>query len=331
MPHNIIIGRSIKDRKKFGEKASIFLGRHYVKMEQTVSLSSNILMDVARTHVVLIDGKRGSGKSYTLGVMAEEMARLPKEVADNLSILIFDTMGIFWTMKHPNQKEENLLAGWKMKPAQLDNIDVYIPEGSYKDYKKKGILVDYSLSIKTSELDAGDWANVFGVELMHPIGIALEKSIAELQDGKKEYGILDIINEINSDKTLDKNVKDATINRLIAAESWGLFSKTGTSIKDLVKGGRVSVIDISCYSYTAGSWGIKNLVVGIISKKLLQERMIARKIEELKQIAAGTSFFGLEKGIETGEEMPLVWILIDEAHEFLPREGKTGATDALVQ
>ena len=29
--------------------------------------------------------------------------------------------------------------------------------------------------------------------------------------------------------------------------------------------------------------------------------------------------------------MPLVWIIIDEAHEFLPREGKTPATDSLVQ
>jgi len=331
MPNNIIIGRNVKDKKIFGEKAAVFLGRHYVKMEQTVSLSSNIFMDVARTHVVLIDGKRGSGKSYTLGVIAEEMSNLPDEVSKNLAVLIFDTMGIFWTMKHANQKEEKLLNGWGMQPTALDNVDVYIPEGYYKDYTNKGIAADYPLTIKTSELDASDWANVFGVDLMHPIGVAIEKSLAELSDGKKNFGILDLINEINSDKTLDKEVKDATINRLIAAESWGLFSKTGTEIRDLVQGGRVSVLDISCYSYTAGSWGIKNLVVGIISKKLLQDRMISRKIEELKQIEAGTSFFGFENRSKTKEEMPLVWILIDEAHEFLPREGKTGATDALVQ
>ena len=29
--------------------------------------------------------------------------------------------------------------------------------------------------------------------------------------------------------------------------------------------------------------------------------------------------------------MPLVWIFIDEAHEFLPKDSKTPATDALVQ
>ena len=29
--------------------------------------------------------------------------------------------------------------------------------------------------------------------------------------------------------------------------------------------------------------------------------------------------------------MPLIWMFVDEAHEFLPLEGKTIATDALVQ
>ena len=31
------------------------------------------------------------------------------------------------------------------------------------------------------------------------------------------------------------------------------------------------------------------------------------------------------------KEIPLVWMFIDEAHEFLPLEGKTAATDALIQ
>ena len=31
------------------------------------------------------------------------------------------------------------------------------------------------------------------------------------------------------------------------------------------------------------------------------------------------------------QPQPLVWIFIGEAHEFLPREGRTPATDALVQ
>ena len=40
--------------------------------------------------------------SYTMGVMAEEMANLPTEIANRIAVLIVDTMGIYWTMKYPN-------------------------------------------------------------------------------------------------------------------------------------------------------------------------------------------------------------------------------------
>ncbi|MBM3229996.1 hypothetical protein FJZ26_06195, partial [Candidatus Parvarchaeota archaeon] len=40
--------------------------------------------------------------SYSMGVMAEEMANLPEDVSANLSIIMLDTMGVYWTMKYPN-------------------------------------------------------------------------------------------------------------------------------------------------------------------------------------------------------------------------------------
>jgi|TARA_Y100000034_G_scaffold126499_1_gene177822 hypothetical protein len=331
MPYDIIVGRTVSDKKKFGDKGTIFLGRHYVKMGQTVSLSSNIRMDVARSHVVLISGKRGSGKSYTLGVMAEEMSSLPEEVSKNLGILMFDTMGIFWTMKYANQKEEDLLAGWNEIPRKLDTVDVFTPIGYASEYKKRKIPVDFPFSIKTSELNAGDWANVFNLDLMKPIGILIEKIIGEFQEQKKEYDVVDIIKTIEKDTTIDRTTKDAAINLFGSTKGWGLFSKKGTEIKDLIRPGRVSVLDISCYSHMAGSWGIKNLVTGLVSKKLLLERMTARKIEEIKTIEAGTSYLGFETKRKSKEEMPMVWLMIDEAHEFLPKEGKTAASDALIQ
>src|SRR3989344_4068410 len=60
--YDIIVGRSEADRKKFGMNGTILLGRHYVKMGRTTSLSNNIYLDVARSHVVFICGKRGGGK-----------------------------------------------------------------------------------------------------------------------------------------------------------------------------------------------------------------------------------------------------------------------------
>ncbi|MBU1246014.1 MAG: ATP-binding protein [Nanoarchaeota archaeon] len=330
MAYNIIVGRTESDRKKLGERGTIFLGKGYVKMGQTTSLSNNLFIDVARSHVMLVSGKRGTGKSWTLGVIAEELSSLETEVSQNIATVIFDTMGIFWTMVYPNTREEELLRSWKLAPRQFDTVDIYTPKGYFTEQTKRGVPSKFKFSIKPSELDVGDWCNVFGVELTEPIGIMISRIIDGLKE-KKNYGLDDIIKDVKKDKRTDRHVQDAVENLFVSVIGWGLFSDTGTKIKDIVKRGRVSVIDISCYTHVAGNWSIKSLVIGLICKKLLNERIFYRKLEEVKAIEAGRSYFGLERGDGGKQEMPIVWILIDEAHEFLPKEGKTAATDILVQ
>ena len=62
MPFDIIVGRDQQDLKQFGNQGMVLIGRAYVKMGRTTSLSNNIYLDIARGHVVYITGKRGSGK-----------------------------------------------------------------------------------------------------------------------------------------------------------------------------------------------------------------------------------------------------------------------------
>src|SRR3989344_3441109 len=156
MPYNIVIGRDEADKKKFGSQGLIFLGKGYVKMGQYTSLSNPIYMDTARSHVVLVGGKRGSGKSYSLGVIAEELSSLPSEERKNIASLIFDTMGVFWTMKYENEKEAELLAEWNLKPKKTP-VRVFVPFGFFSDYEKRGIPADFKFSINPSELNAEDW------------------------------------------------------------------------------------------------------------------------------------------------------------------------------
>ncbi|MBU1129123.1 MAG: ATP-binding protein, partial [Nanoarchaeota archaeon] len=119
MSYDIIVGRNEQDKKSFGNRGLVLLGKGYVKMGQYTSLSNKIYMDIARSHVILVAGKRGSGKSYTLGVIAEELSNLPKETSQNIASLIFDTMGIYWTMKYQNEKDKELLKDWKLEPKNL--------------------------------------------------------------------------------------------------------------------------------------------------------------------------------------------------------------------
>ena len=68
MVHEIVLGRSPADLKKYGTTGAVFLGKQYVKMGQTTSLSNPIYLDITGAHVVFVCGKRGGGKSYTMGV-----------------------------------------------------------------------------------------------------------------------------------------------------------------------------------------------------------------------------------------------------------------------
>jgi len=326
MPYDIILGRDESDKKLFGDSGLIFIGKGYVKMGQYTSLSNKIFMDVARSHVVLVAGKRGSGKSYTLGVMAEEISNLPPDVSQNIASLIFDTMGIYWTMKFENEKDRKLLQDWKLKSKNLP-VKVFVPFGFYDSFLEKGMPIDAKFALDVAELNSEDWIMTFGLDITHPISILIQRTLAKLKERGK-FEIQDIISFMEKDDKTGQEIKNATVGLFEAAEDWGIFAKGGnaTQVKDLVNAGMTSVLDLSVYN-SVGAFNIRALVISLVSRKIFNERMESRKKEEVESVSRGMDVsFVTEK-----KDEPLVWIFIDEAHEFLPLNGKTAATDALVQ
>ena len=332
MPYEVIVGRSPSEQAALGKEGLIYIGKSYVQMGPTTSLTNKILMDVAHSHVVLVAGKRGSGKSYALGVIAEEMASLPPEVADNIAVLIYDTMGIFWTMAYPNDKETELLRSWNLQAKKLP-VRIFVPYGHSEEYSKKGIPVTKGFAIKVSELLADDWIMTFGLNFLDPVAIVLQKIVSnlltELKEKGREFDLDDIITAIKEDGQTAQATKNAAVNLFEGARTWGLFAskgESGTEIREVIEGGKTSIIDLSAYS-SIGTFNVRALVIGLLSKKLFNERMSERKYEEVQSVRHG---LGAESYQEK-REMPLVWLFIDEAHEFLPKDGKTSATDVLIQ
>ena len=324
--YDIVIGRSEADKEKYGISGSIFIGKHYVKMGQTVSLSNKVYLDVAKSHVVFIVGKRGSGKSYTMGAIAEGIYDLPEEIKNNLAVVMLDTMGIYWTMKYPNNREKELLDSWELESKGL-NVNIFTPVGFYNEYREKGIPADFPFSIKTSEINAEEWCMIFNVAVTDPIGILIERSINNLKEENIDYGIKEIVNAVSADDRSERSVKDAVENRFLVAEKWGLFGKEGTLIEDLVIPGQIAILDVSAYTTTSGAENLRALVIGLIAQKLFGQRMTARKAEEQESISEEIHFF---EGEKEEKKEPIVWLIIDEAHEFLPNKGKTPATAPLI-
>jgi uncharacterized protein len=327
MAYDIVLGRDESDKKKFGDKGLIFIGKGYVRMGQYTSLSNKIFMDVARSHVVLVAGKRGSGKSYTLGVITEEISNLPPDVSQNIASLIFDTMGIYWTMKFENEKDRKLLQDWKLKTKNLP-VKVFVPFGHYDGYLEKGIPIDEKFALDVRELTAEDWIITFGLGITNPVSVLIQRIIGKLNEREK-FGIADIISSIEQDERTQAEVKNAAIGLFEAAEEWGIFarsSENATEVKDLINAGTTSVLDLSVYN-SVGAFNVRALVISLVSRKIFNQRMESRKKEEINSVSKGMDIsFVSEK-----KDEPLVWLFIDEAHEFLPLDNKTVATDALVQ
>lgn len=328
MPYDIVLGRSEEERQKLGNKIAVFLGKHYVKMGAVTSLSQNVFLDVNNAHVVFICGKRGTGKSYSIGVIAEGIHALPDEIRSRLSVIILDTMGIYWTMKYPNHKDEKLLNEWGFEGNGVP-VKIYTPQGFFKQFREQGIPADVPFAINPAELNPEDWWLTFGLNPNEPLAVFIERKILELKEVMHDFDIPDIVEHIRGDQKEDVHVKNAAENRFLGVAQWGIFSRKATLMKDIAKGGQISVLDLSAYALMPNGWNIKCLVMGLVSQKLFLERLAARKVEEFKNIYSAVHYIVEEESL-MGEESPMVWILIDEAHEFLPNKGKTAASDALI-
>jgi len=145
----------------------------------------------------------------------------------------------------------------------------------------------------------------------------------------KKYTIKDVISEIDLDTKSPIETKNAAAGLFEAADTWGVFANETmkpTKVKDLINAGTTSVLDLSVYN-SVGAFNVRALVISLVARKIFNQRMSARKDEEVKAVAQGLDFASSKQK----KENPLVWMFIDEAHEFLPLHGKTIATDALVQ
>jgi len=302
-----VLGR--KDKLSVGK---LNIGRYYALDS---SLGADVFIDVIRPHIVLICGKRGYGKSYTIGVFIEEICRLEKKIRDNLGVVVFDTLGIYWTTKSSNKDELEKLEKWNLNPEGFD-IDLFVPKKFVKQYKENNIDA-VSFSVRVSELSPFHWCQLFDIKSTDPLGIVLTRVVLKMQENSDNYSINDLLDCIKKDERSDENTKGAAENYLSAAESWGIFDKEGIPVSEFVKRGVVSVLDLSHLPNPV----LKDIVASIIGEKIFEERVRERKVHEQNKMGLNVE----EKG------MPMVWMAIDEAQLFLPSDKSTLGKNIFIQ
>ncbi len=324
------VGRKKSILEKYGSKAALYIGKINESSNKWQNhFNRKLFLDSISPHAIFICGMRGSGKSYTLGVIVEEMALKN----DAVGIVIIDPMGIFWSMKQKNKvsNEAELLEKWGLRSTGIKNVKVFIPKGYVKKAPKE--TWDDIFKIKPSELRVEDWCLTFDIERFDTMGLLIERVIEKTRDGYTTtdgkfisglgdgYGIEEMIKTIETEESVSsreggfkENTRRALTARLTGAIQWGIFDKNGTKLNDLSKRGQVSVIDVSFLEDN-----VRALVVGLLSRNILNARKVISRQEAMGDI----NLIG---------NVPVTWLMIDEAHILVPRGGRaTAATDSLIE
>lgn len=313
-----MVGRKTSVFKKYGEEASLFLGT----VNEPNYPQKEIYFDSLDPQVIFVCGSRGSGKSYILGVVAEELALKNKNVGQ----IVIDPVGVFWSMKHPNREDREIaeLAKFGLEPKGLDNVIVFVPEGASEKIPKE--TYDATFTIQPAFLTSEDWALTFGIDRFSPSGLLLEKVIKKVREGYRAinglifrpkadtFDLNDIILCLENDSELsskDKGYRKESIRALVsrfeAAKTWGLFSKRGTPLIELSVPGQLTVIDTSFLDENVSA-----LLVGILARRVLSARKMSSRKEASKKINNDLPVVDLENDI------PPTWLFLDEAHTLIP-------------
>lgn len=305
---NFHIGRSKAALEKFGSQGALFIG----KVEEEGHSGRKVLLDSLFPHVIFVCGARGSGKSYTVGVIAEEL--LEKNAA--VAAVLIDPVGVFWSMRRPNseEKEKENLREWGLLPKGFSGrVRVLVPEGAARKAPKE--TYDGTFSLRASELTMDDWCLTFGLDRFDPASLALERVIVR---AGPRHTIDQLIHLLGSDQEItskdtgfSKQTRRGIISRLESAKEWGLLSDEGTKMEEIARIGELTVLDVSFLEESVAC-----LVVGIVARKLLEARKAAARSEAI--------------GYRAGK-IPPTWLLIDEAHSMVPNVGRTAASESIVE
>jgi len=281
-------------------------------------------------------GKRRSGKSYTLGVLAEGL--ISKQWINQMkklqAVIVFDSLNVFWGMQYPASMggRENAveLATWKTSEERLP-VDFYYPHGYRRDYYPAEFS-EFSISLK--DLQPTDWCFMFELDpIADPLGQLFMDLITSLQE-QDEISFSDIFSKLESaqiKKRYERKTLAAAFRRVKSLEVSKIFGGSSTTVQDVFKEGKISVLLLRDLEQE-----LRTTVVGVLTRKIFQARGITDECEkrlELLQMSPSTHKEEIEKLqlLLKKERTPRGWILIDEAHNYIPSKSRPPSKGPLVK
>ena len=335
-------------RNRGDTSALILLGKCIEQTRVTNKFDSNVWLDIHAPHVVYVCGRRGTGKSYDLGILAEGLAlsRDSRITTKETSIttIFFDTQNQFWALLNApddglDEDRQQLahLDLWNIPPNHIPSAKLFAPMG---DHSIHADAVEFA--IDPTELELEDWCGLFELDIYSPQGQVLRNLLRKVGEegynvqepvggrsgrrvpARKDFDIEDMMVCLRDDVELgeqsQRQTRDAVLWKLEALRDSKVFRKGGIDVLDVLKKGQLSIFLLRELDDAT-----KSLVVSVIAKKVF--RIMGRFHTERK--AAERS---KKPRPQEYDSMPQgVWTLIDEAHLICPSDSQTAAKSTLIE
>ncbi|HDS59296.1 MAG TPA: ATP-binding protein [Thermoplasmatales archaeon] len=196
-------------------------------------LNIKVFLDIntlLQKHVSVL-AKSGSGKSYAMGVIIEEL--MEKKVP----VVIVDPHGEYVSLVHPNLESNELevMKRFGVKPRGYgEHIVQYAPGQSHHGG-------DVPLYLDEVNLGLGDLLDVLPGRITGVQKGILYQAIKEVKTRKRVYLLRDVIEEL---KTAKSSAKWNLIPQLEELADMGLFSADATPMESLVQKGKCSILNL---------------------------------------------------------------------------------------
>ena len=314
-------------------------------------LVTQVRQDLSGEHVVAIVGKRGSGKSYSLGSLLEGLAQgnvssVVANVQSPRAVLLFDTLGIFQWADVPVtatdeskevQRQFRTRLGWEL-PETTIGVTVWRPRENHRRSGHQRELV-----IKYSDLDASDWAYLLNLDLLQDrMGQLLNDAFNKVtqegwyagdipRDPVDNFDLLDVVSCVQTDPELisayQSDTRRAVAQQLTTFTRNPIFGSDGIGLTELLKAGRLSVVVMN--RMTAE---LRFALITSIIRRIMRSRIAISEVEKEMRIRGELNpeyqAYVDSLGVEA---IPPTWIAADEAQNFLPSERATRASEVLIQ
>jgi hypothetical protein len=333
---------------------AIYIGKH------AETGYKNVWLDTRGAHVLYVMGKRRSGKSFTLGALAEGLASQNwiGQGTARQGLLIIDTMNVFLTMPfgvadtfadgaEPNKE----LRKWKLDPEELP-MTLFRPRGTTTP---DGVTAT-EIALRPSDLGPEEWCGLFDADpFVDPLGHLITELYAKVaEDGythratqstivaKPVFVLQDLLDALEHADEIQRypgTTRESLRRRLDAVRRLPIFADAGLDVRQLLRPGHISIVLLRDLDQ-----GLRSVLVALIVKRAMQLRGLSEHQERMIPIhmARAEKLVSSDKAAADRERaaadacknaalagLPRSWIIIDEAHNYIPSRGTVASRKPL--